>query len=577
MKHTRIFAALSAALVLLGAAACKKGAVLLNDGTYTGVGAGRNGDITVSVTVDGGKVVDARIVSESETPEIAAAAEESLLSQFRQARSTAKLDVVSGATLSSNGVLDALDDALSVARGEKTVSAPVYGDTSCDIVVIGAGGAGLVAATEAASHGASVIVLEKMGIVGGNTNYSTGGINAAVTKEQLRLGISDSKETFFDDTMRGGYNLNDPDLVRTLVENSAAMVDWLQSDLIGADLSDVGIFGGATNKRIHRPQGGGAIGAHLVPLLHKAALAQGADIRLNSKVIDVLAGDGGRAAGVRVSTAGGEYTVSALAVIIATGGFGANPDMVALYQPSLEGFITTNHRGATGDAFAMVEKFDAALTQMSEIQTHPTVVPGSGIMLTEAVRGNGAILVSRTGKRFVDEMETRDVVSAAILSQPGRSAFLVFDQGVRDSLKVIESYAAQGLLTEGATPAELAEKLHIPQEIFEATLDAYNGYVAAGSDGDLGRNPASMERSLATAPFYAVECAPAIHHTMGGLKINTAAQVLNTSGEPIPALFAAGEVTGGVHGGNRLGGNAVADICIFGKIAADSALAFIGK
>ena len=198
-------------------------------------------------------------------------------------------------------------------------------------------------------------------------------------------------------------------------------------------------------------------------------------------------------------------------------------------------------------------------------------------MLTEAVRGNGAILVSRTGKRFVDEMETRDVVSAAILAEPGKTAFLVFDQSVRDSLKAINTYASQGLLTEGATVSELAQKLAIPSDELEETLSRYNNFVSAKKDDDYNRNPASLERQLATAPFYAVECGPAIHHTMGGLKINTKAEVLNSSGDAIPALFAAGEVTGGVHGGNRLGGNAVADICIFGKIAADSALAYIGK
>ena len=572
MKCRQFFSVLALGALLVSG--CKK-AQPLHDGTYTGTGAGRNGDITVQVTVSGGKVQDAHIISEAETADIGFPAENAILAQFVERGTTKDIDVVSGATMTSDGILDALDAALAAAQGTKTAQT-TYTDTSCDIVIIGAGGAGLVAATEAASKGAKVIVLEKMGIVGGNSNYSTGGINAAYTKEQERLGIQDSPDVFYNDTMKGGYYLNDPSLVRTLVDNSAAMVEWLQSDLVGADLSDVGMFGGATNKRIHRPQGGAAIGAHLVPLLHKAALKQGADIRLNNKVIDILGDEKNtKATGVCVSTAGGEYTVSAKAVIVATGGFGANLDMVALYNPSLEGFGTTNHKGATGDAFAMVEKFDAELTQMGQIQTHPTVVPKNGVMLTESVRGNGAILVSRTGKRFVNEMETRDVVSAEILMQPQKTAFLVFDQSVRDSLKAIETYAKQGLLIEGATVAELCEKAGIDPKQLKDTIDRYNSFVRAGADDDFKRTPKSMERPLATAPFYAVECGPAIHHTMGGLKINAKAEVLNTYGEAIPALFAAGEVTGGVHGGNRLGGNAVADICIFGKIAADSALEYI--
>lgn len=577
MKHRSLLAACAAVLFLCTAASCKKSAETLSDGTFIGTGSGRNGDIVVSVIVRDGVVADAAILSEAETPEIGSVAAQGILQEFVKVGSISDIDVVSGATLSSDGVLDALEDALSSAKGKKKPDV-TYADTTCDIVIIGAGGAGLVAAAEAASKGASVIVLEKMGIVGGNTNSATGGINAAYTEEQKKLGIVDSADVFYSDTMKGGYNLNDSTLVRTLADKSAETVEWLMSPLIGADLSDVGIFGGSTNKRTHRPQGGQAIGAHLVPLLQKAAVREGADIRTNSKVVDILSDKAGcTATGVRVETAGSEYTIASKAVIIATGGFGANMDLVAHYNPALKGFLTTNHAGATGDAFAMVEKFNAALTDMDQIQTHPTVVPGSGHMISEAVRGNGAILVNHAGKRFVNEMETRDVVSAAILAEPEHTAFLVFDQGVRDSFKAIDSYAAQGLLTQAESISALAEKIGVPAAALEKTIATYNGFVASGADSDFSRTAVSLERALNTPPYYAAACAPAVHHTMGGLKINAQAQVLNTAGEPIKALYAAGEVTGGVHGGNRLGGNAIADICVFGKIAADSALTFIGK
>ena len=570
----KIIKLLSVVAVFSLFSACNK-TPSLKDGVFSGTGEGRNGPIEVEVTVTDGKITDAKITKESETPEIAFPAKEQIIKQFIESGSTEEIDVVSGATITSDGILDALDAAVALSQG-KEQKAVNYRDTECDIVIVGAGGAGLVAATEAASKGARVIVLEKMGIVGGNANSSTGGINASYTKEQARLGIKDSPEVFYEDTMRGGKNMNDPVLVRTLVNNSASMVEWLQSPLIGADLSDVGMFGGATNKRIHRPQGGSAIGAHLIPLLHKAALEQGAQIRLNNKVVDILSDKAGTTAtGVRVSTENGEYTILAKAVIIATGGFGANAEMVEFYSASLKGFGTTNHKGATGDAFAMVEKFNAELTQMEQIQIHPTVVKGTGAMITEAVRGNGAILVNKTGNRFINEMETRDIVSAAILKGPGKTACLVFDQSVRESLKAIEGYAKAGFLTEGASISELAKKLSIPSDALEATVATYNSFVQSKNDTDFGRNTASMERQLVKAPFYAIEIEPAIHHTMGGLKINEKAQVLNKSGVAIPALFAAGEVTGGVHGAERLGGNAVADFCIFGKIAADSALEFI--
>ena len=551
--------------------ACREKESVMHDGTFTGVGVGRNDEIKVSITITDGMITDAKIISDKESPEISGKAKEHILRRFIEDGETGNIDIVSGATITSDGLLDALDAAVAQAKGTK-IPQPKLNDVDCDIAIIGAGGAGLTAATEAASKGAKVIVFEKLSIVGGNSNFSTGGINAAYTKEQQRLGIKDSTEVFFNDTMIGGKYLNDPDLVHTLVNQSASIVEWLQSPLIGADLSDVGMFGGATNKRIHRPKGGGAIGEHLVPLLKKAALAQGAEIRLKHKVVDITS-DEGKASGLRISTGEGEYNVNANAVIIASGGFGANPDLITTYQPTLAKFATTNHPGATGDAFSMVEKFNAALVQMEQIQTHPTVVVHTGIMITEAVRGNGAILVNHLGKRFVNEMETRDIVSNAILKSDGHTAFIIFNQNIRESLKAIEEYTT--VMISAQTISELAKKIEVNPTILEDTIKKYNAYVVKKIDPDFKRNPASMEKSLAEGPYYAIEIEPAVHHTMGGLKINTKAEVINKSGKPIPGLFAAGEVTGGVHGANRLGGNAVADYCIFGKIAADSAIEYV--
>ena len=564
LVKTLVFAVVSAlALAFIG---CNSKSASLTDGTYRGTSEGRNGPIVVEITVAEGKVAAAKVVEEQET-DFAKPAEEKILAQFvSNGGKISGLDSVSGATITSKAVSEALKAAVNEAQGkvEKVAKAK---DTSCDIVIIGAGGAGLSAATEAASKGKKVIVLEKMGACGGNTISATGGLNASETSIQKKLGIEDSNDSYFNDTMKGGYNKNNPELVRNMVEKSAETVDWLIS--IGADLTDVGKMAGSSNKRTHRPQGGAAVGAHLVPVLVKAAESAGAEIRLNSKVTDIIE-ENGRASGVKVNAKNGDYTIKAKAVIIAAGGFGANPDMIVSYNANLKGFGTTNHRGATGDAFEMVKKFNAALTQMDEIQTHPTVVPGNGTMITEAVRGNGAILVNRDGKRFCTEMATRDVMSKAILEQKGQTAFIVFDEDVRKSLKAIEGYVKNGLLTIGETKKELAEKLSIPADAFEATMDEYAKIQASGKD-PLGRKANEMPRPLTEGPFYACEIGPAIHHTMGGIVINTRAEVLDVNGKPVPGLYAAGEVTGGIHGGNRLGGNAVADICIYGKIAADSA------
>lgn len=544
----------------------------LQDGVWAGTGNGRNGDIQVSVTVKSGKIIAGKVVSEDETDFAKSAAQE-IIDQAVVNGHIKSYDAVSGATITSNGTAEAIKNALAKASGKSEKAAEVK-NGNCDIVIIGAGGAGLAAAIEGVQNGAKVIVLEKMGVAGGNTTSATGGLNAAETKIQKELGIEDTKEQFYADTMKGGYNKNDPALVRKMVDKAAETVDWLMS--FGVDLSDVGKMAGSTNKRTHRPQGGAAVGAHMVSVMEAEALKIGVDLRKNSKVIDIIKEEN-KPAGVVVETNGQRYTIVAKAVIIATGGFGANPDMVVKYKPELEGFGTTNHKGATGDAFAWIEKFGGALTQMDEIQTHPTVVPGNGLMITEAVRGNGAIMVNREGNRFCSEMATRDVMSKAILNQTGKTAYLVFDMGVRKSLKAIEGYVKQGLLTEGETPEALAEKLGIPAESFASTIASYNQIQASGNDAEFGRKASEMPRPLTEGPYYAVEVGPAIHHTMGGIKITPNAEVLDTNGNVIPGLYAAGEVTGGVHGGNRLGGNAVADICVYGKIAADSALEFIKK
>ena len=559
--------------LLLLASCSKKQELILSDGTFTGRGAGRNGPIIVEVTVKDGKVSDAKIIEQQETEDIGFPVEADIIEEFLNHGGDTDIDAVSGATLTSNALVSALQAALDASHGIIEAK-ETFTDTETDIVVIGAGGAGLTAATEAALHGAKVIVLEKAGIVGGNTNSSTGGLNASETSVQKKLKIEDSNQQFYEDTMKGGHNKNDSSLVKTLVEKSAEIVDWLQSDDVGADLSDVGIMGGSTNKRTHRPTGGQAIGSHLVPKLYDAAKNAGAEIRLNSAVTDIIEEDG-RACGVKVQNEAGSYTIKAKAVIIATGGFGANPQMIEKYRPDLKDFPTTNVKTTTGDAFAWLEKFDANLRLMNEIQTHPSVVPGKGLLITEAVRGNGAIMISHQGKRFVNELDTRDVTSAAVLALPEKRAYIFFNQDVRKSLKAIEGYDKAGLLVSGKTVEEIAEKLNMDSKILSETLQKYNAAQKSGKDEDFGRT--DMARSLEDGPYYAVEIEPAIHHTMGGVEINTRAQVMNRAGQAVPGLYAAGEVTGGVHGDNRLGGNAVADITIFGKIAADSALEDMGE
>lgn len=450
--------------------------------------------------------------------------------------------------------------------------ATAYGaeNINTDVVVVGGGGAGLSAAISAKENGANVVLVEKMLMLGGNTNYATAGINAANTKLQKKLGIEDSAELFYKDTMKGGKNVNNPELVKKLTGDSANIIDWLTER--GADLSEVVFTGGQSAKRTHRPAGGQAVGPVIVDALADTAEKDGIDVRTETEVTKILK-TGDKVTGVEVKHKGETYNINAKAVVMATGGFGANAEMVTEYKPSLKGFGSTNSPAITGDGIKMVKAVGGDLVDMTEIQTHPTVVHKKTAMITEAVRGEGAILVNREGKRFVSELETRDVVSKAELEQTGKSAFLVFDQEVREKLGAINGYVRKGFAIEGATLEELAKKVGIDAKSLVETMNKYNGYVKAGQDKEFGKT--ALPRELVKAPFYAIEVSPAVHHTMGGVRINTNAEVLTADGKVIPGLFAAGEITGGVHGANRIGGNAVTDITVYGKTAGENAAKFV--
>lgn len=573
----RVFALLSAVALAASVISCAGQAkAAYSAGTYEGVGEGHGGKIRVEVTVGANKIEKIVLLESDETAMIGDSAVEELTKSIIEANST-KVDAVSGASESSKGFIEAVENALSkagvaLAAAAKPASKAAKSafESSYDVVVIGAGGAGLSAALSASQAGAKVAVFEKMAMVGGNTLRATGGLNASGTEYQAKANVKDTPELFYKDTMKGGYEKNDPALVKLLSEKAASSVVWLAS--LGADLSDVGRLAGASVNRAHRPAGGGKVGPEIVTTLNNAVVkVAGIPVFTKTRVVALSTDKAGAVVGIEVAAADGKsYKIGAKSVVLAAGGFGANNEMAASYIPSLKGFATTNHPGATGDGIVMAEKIGAALVDIKEIQTHPTHAPDKE-MITEAVRGNGAILVNKKGARFIDELATRDVVSAAILAQEGKVAYLVFEDSVRKSLKAIESYVKLGIVLEGATPAELAAKIGGDAATLEATLAAYNEAVASKKDAAFGR--ADMPRALGTAPYYAIMVTPAVHHTMGGVKIDTDARVIAKSGSPIAGLFAAGEVTGGVHGGNRLGGNALADIVTFGRIAGTNAAA----
>jgi fumarate reductase flavoprotein subunit len=445
---------------------------------------------------------------------------------------------------------------------------------SADIVVIGSGGAGLTSALTAKAAGAKVIVLERMVYWGGNTNRSEGGMNAAGTKQQKEHGIlDDGPDVHFMDTMRGGHYKNDPQLLHTLSLNAAAAEEWLLS--IGANFCHrMGRGGGQTRARGHGPCDGGPVGVELMRVLNNQVKEQNIERRNNSTVTKILMKNG-KVVGVQGKSRGKTFKIDAKAVILATGGFGANHKMVESYRPELKGFSTTNHPGATGDGIKLATAVGAALTDIKEIQIHPTVIKRDGALISESLRARGGILLNKQGKRFTNELLTRDVVSQNELKQTDGIGYLIVDSSIYKKNKLTQGYHKNGYMTECQTLDDIAKLIGAPAGNVKAAFEQYWAAYDNKKDDLFGRP--EMVIRMDQGPWYVAEVTPGIHHTMGGVKIDTKAEVISTKGKPIPGLFAAGEVTGGVHGGNRIGGNAVADIITYGRIAGQSASKYVGK
>ena len=592
-------------------------------GDFTGTAKGFGGDVSVTLTLTDGAITGCTAEGKDETQGVGSEAIAKMPGEIAESGSIA-VDGVSGATVTSTAIKEAAAAALTAAGlNPDDYKTAVVNDATAedstvdaDVVVVGAGGAGMTAAITAAAEGKSVVILESQSMVGGNSVRATGGMNAGKTVYQDEnefgesagvektlktaaekyadnetitalaktvseqwaayqanpTGYFDSVELMELDTMIGGKGINDPELVETLCANSADAIDWL--DEHGITLHNVSSFGGASVKRIHRPVNAEgktvSVGSYMIPLLQENCEKAGVKMMLDTTATEILTDANGAAVGVKATGASGEtVTVNAKAVVLATGGFGANLDMVVKYKPELKGFMTTNAPGIQGQGIEMAQAIGAATVDMDQIQIHPTVEANTAALITEGLRGDGAILINEEGQRFIDEVGTRDVVSAAEIAQTGSYSWLVVDQAMADASSVIQGYIKKGYTVTGATYEELGKAMGVDAAAFAETMDKWNGYVEAKNDPDFGRT--SFANPLNTAPYYAVKVTAGVHHTMGGLKINANTEVLNEKGEVIPGLFAAGEVTGGVHGANRLGGNAVADFTVFGRIAGAAA------
>lgn len=624
----------------LGTTVAAQGGQTFIPGTYSAKAMGNFGDVSVSVTFSADSIVSIEVGDHVETPGIAGPIFSQIIDEVL-ADQTLAIDTVSGATNSSRALLEALEDCVEQAGGDlamlKTRVERIenYEEIrkTADVIVIGGGGAGYAAATSAAEHGASVILIEKAAAIGGNTLRS-GGVNNAhdpvkqknvamtqpllddlgailaakgedfgtfeptleILKDQITQYLEtddttvlfDSVELHMIQTYMGGKRTDlagneisgDLELVRILCENALAGIKWLEEH--GLEFTDdIGTVLGALWPRTHSNTQ--PIGTGIINVLAEASAKLGVETMVNTKGTELIV-ENGKVSGVRAIQNNGVPVLltATKGVVIATGGYGANPEMRAEYNtywPDLPLTMpTTNSSDITGDGIIMGKEVGANLVGMGFVQLMPSSHPVSGA-LSGGVWGSAEtqVFVNSEGKRFVNEYASRDVLASAALMQPDALFYIICDQitagnpqpgsknGWGDSIDYLLETES---IFKADTLEELAMKIGIEPAVLVAEIDRYNSFIDLDEDPDFGKR--NFGPKIEVAPFYATPRSPSVHHTMGGLQIDTDARVLNPEGNPIPGLYAAGEVTGGIHAGNRLGGNAITDIIVFGKIAGES-------
>ena len=543
--------------------------------------------MTVAVTFDNGRIQAIEIVKEAENPVLAKKVYTDLKAAVI-ASNSADLDAISGATFSSKGFLDAVKDAAKKAgvtlskadaKAIKKVVKNIPAVSNYDVVVIGAGGAGFSAAIEAKNAGANVVLLEKMPAVGGNSLISGAEMNAARNWVQPKLGIlDDSAERHAADTFKGGDKKGDMKVINVMTANALDAAKWCR-DYLGVRFEDDNLFffGGHSRKRALIPVG--HTGTEFIAKFQAKADELGIPVITDMKAEELIKDKTGRVVGVKATSHGATYTFNAKGgVVLATGGFGANKAMVKKYNPKIdERFKTTDAPGTTGEALYMAKRAGAQLVNMGYIQTYPICDPISGVIeLIADSRFDGAIMLNQEGKRFVEELERRDVLSEAILKQTGNYCWVLWNDNigkisntVKEHPTEYEAFTKQGIMATCPDLKCIADFTKMPLKQLESTVKRVSSMAGKGNDKDFHHRGGLMDMS--EGQYYVIKAVPSTHHTMGGVRINEKAQALTAKGQVIPGLWAAGEVTGVTHGTNRLGGNAYTDIIVFGRIAGEAA------
>ncbi len=577
MLNKRIWAAaLVMALSLLFV--CADAESIFMPGAYTGTSPSMHGPLTVEINLSESALTAVRVVSHDDTWGVCDAAIARIPAEMVE-RQVIETDAISGSTITSRAIMRAVADAFKTAGADASALAnfsktePERKDTVVDteVVVVGGGGAGLTAAITAAEAGAKVVIVEKMPRLGGNTLICGAYMNAFLEEDYEAAGLADQFDVdyFIDYTYEGGNGDGDLALIRTLIENSDDAYRWLRDDL-GVGFYDWGASFG------HMPLEINGIG-FIKPMIERVHNL-GIEYYLDAKVDSILK-DGNKVTGVTAVCADGTLTVNASkAVILASGGLGANLNLVHQLDNRYDDIhVSTNQVGATGDGFALAEAAGAALVNLESVQAVPFAYPGTG-EVDYGLDTVNTIFVNAEGKRFMEEESKRDVAVAAIQAQTSDVYYSIGDAKDWPSRDTINgfNYTLGTILDRGRgikadSLEELAKLIHVDAETLIKTVEEYNAMVEAGEDTRFNRTDMATRQKIDTAPYYAGPRTIAIHYANGGVKINPAAEVIGTDGCVIENFFAAGEVTGGVMGTNRMGGNGVADAITFGRIAGESA------
>ena len=451
------------------------------------------------------------------------------------------------------------------------------GDATTDVIVVGSGFAGLSAAIAAARAGASVIVLEKRETCGGNSLVSGGTLTVAGSPIQAREGIEDSLELMERDMLAAGKGLNDRALVQCVARESYPTLQWLTNE-IGVRFKDrADQFGGHSVPRNHTPHN--ASGAEIVePLLAKAR-ELGVEIQTQMALCKLLADAGGAVVGVEARDRMGRRPQfqASRGVVLATGGFAGDVAFRMLQVPQLaEAIDHTNQPDTTAEALIAAIELGAQSLHLNEIQLVPWVSPdekGYGVaplLASYTVLAYGVAIDPTTGKRFINELADRKHWTDALF-RIGHPCIGIADRaGVQNSGMDVEPYVGQGAIAKFEDLESLASAYLVPQAALHQTIERYNHYVDRHRDEEFNKPLRERAKPL-SPPYYGVRLWPKVHYTMGGLKIDTKARALDRGDRPIAGLYAAGEVTGGIHGACRLGGCAISECLIFGRIAGKNA------